>query len=104
MGELSDSDLFFAPDVEYSPDSLRMLDQLGEGAHGIAHMAKTARLGAVPKNRQRLSGERRTDEIGEHHAVATRLTRADRIEKPHDNHRQTFFFPVSQCEKFVDCF
>ena len=81
-----------------------MFDQPGKGAHRIAHMAKTSRLCTIPENGNWLSVERCAHKVGEHHAVSTRLTRTDRIEKADDDHRQTFFLPIGQREEFIDRF
>ena len=69
--------------------------------HRIADVAETPGLRAFTENFQRFAFFRRSDEPGQHHAVAPGLARADGVEQPRDDDRQRFFPRIGQRQEFV---
>ena len=102
LGQVVDGDLLVTAEVEDPPHRCRLGKQPHQRIDHIAHVAKAARLRAVPINLQRLPLHRRRHEARQHHAVLPHLPRADRIEQPDDRHRQAELLVVCQAEEFVD--
>src|SRR5438128_987703 len=68
----------------------------------INHLRERPGLGSIAEHGNRLSGERLTDEVRDHHSVLSRLAWSDGIEEPHDDDRQLALFPIRQRQELVD--
>src|SRR5438067_9586055 len=91
-------------DIENFADGFALVHQLHQRADYIADVTETARLFAIAVNSDGPTRKRLLHEAGDHHAVLSRLPWADGIEETHDRRRQFLLAPVSEREKFVDCF
>ena len=91
------------PTLNTSPTA-RLLQERDEGADDVSHVAEAASLRAVPVDGERLAGEGLANQAGHNHAVCGALTRADRIEEPHDDRRQAPLPVVRVGKDLVDGF
>src|SRR6266568_3008824 len=101
-GEIADGDLLAVADVEDLADGPGLVDQGYHSLHNVPDVGEAARLGAVAEHRDRLAGERLTDEVRHHHPVLTRLARTDGVEETDDDDGEPALLPVCEREEFVD--
>jgi len=104
LGEAFDGDFFGVADVDDFADGAVGVHEADKAFDGVADIAEAAGLLAVAVDLDGLVVDGLLDEIGEDHAVTTGLAWANGIEKAHDDDGELFFFPVGECEKFIESF
>src|ERR1700736_6328657 len=104
MGQSFDRDFLSVSDVDHLTDGAVSVHQTNQAFDGVAHVAETARLLAATVDGDGRVFQRGFYEIGENHAVAPGLTRADGVEQTNDDNGKLFFFPIRERQKFVERF
>src|SRR5438445_5602552 len=104
MSQAFDGNFLGITNVNNLSNGARSVDQANERFDSVAHIAKAAGLLAITVDADGFAVERGFDKVGQHHAVAAGLARADGVEQTDDNDGQLLFLPIRQGEKFIERF